>query len=1056
MLGGFRVSVGARSIGEEEWRLKKAANLIKLLALAPGHRLHREQAIELLWPELDPEPALNNLHYALHVARRILEPSAGASSAASRYLHLQNERLTLSASGPLWVDVEAFKEAVATAWHTLEPTAFRVAINLYTGELLPEDRYEPWAEEQRAELRRAYLSLFVKLARLYEERKEFESAIEAFGTVVAEEPSREEAHVGLMRLYALLGRRTEALRQYEQFRDTLFRELGAQPEAAAVRLHQEIRAGTFPPADFSLGVGIHPAEEELPTARGTAKHNLPPARTSFVGRDRETLEVKRLLAMTRLLTLTGAGGLGKTRLALKAARDMVGAYSEGAWLVELGSLSEPELVPQAVAQALGVREQPGRPLVQTLKDALRTKKMLLVLDNCEHLVEAVVGLVEALLDSCVGLRVLATSRETLNTAGEITWLVPSLTVPGSRQVAYTSQELEGYESVRLFVERARQRDPSFVLTPRSAPSVAQICQRLDGIPLAIEFAAARVGVLSAGQIASKLDDSLRLLTTGGRNAEPRHRTLRATLYWSYELLSEPEQALFRRLSVFAGGFTLEAAEEVCPGEGIDEEDVLDLLSELVDKSLVVAEAGEEGVPRFRMLEPVRQYGQELLRESGTMERFRDRHSEYYLVLAEGADAEEAEPEFRRARQVAWLKRMETEHGNLRAALSWTFDENAEPEGRAELGLRLAVALWWFWHTRDYLTEGRRYLERAGSGMSNPTTSRLKARALDGAAWLALYQGDHGGSKGLIEEALVLYRELQDEEGIASGLTDLGLIAVLGQWDNIPLPAVLEELGELKPRLKNRNTLAYLLMLEGIVAMSRGDLQRSVTLHEESLELCREIGDTQGILTCLGHLGLLALIRGDYESAPPLLRESLRLAWELDYKQSIQHCLYTLSCVAACRNQPVRTAGLWGAVEGMEEAYGVHLTPIILSLTNYKNHLSTARSQLGEEEAFAAAWEEGKAMPLGRAIEYALSEEEKRDHHTLVAVPEQLPLADEREGTLTRREREVALHIRRGLTNRRIASELSISERTVENHVRKILKKLGFTSRAQIAAWVAQR
>ena len=239
-------------------------------------------------------------------------------------------------------------------------------------------------------------------------------------------------------------------------------------------------------------------------------------------------------------------------------------------------------------------------------------------------------------------------------------------------------------------------------------------------------------------------------------------------------------------------------------------------------------------------------------------------------------------------------------------------------------------------------------------------------------------------------------------------------------------------------------------------MSRGDLQRSVRLHEQSLALFREIRDTQGMLTCLGHLGLLALIRGDYESAPPLLRESLRLAWELDYKQSLQHCLYTLACVAACRNQPARAASLWGAVEGMEEAYGVHLTPIILSLTNYEGHLSRGRSHLSMEETFAAAWEEGKAMPLGRAIEYALSEEEKRDHRTLVAVPGQLPPSGERGSTLTRREREVALHIRRGLTNRRIASELSISERTVENHVRKILKKLGFTSRAQIAAWVAQR
>jgi non-specific serine/threonine protein kinase len=321
--------------------------------------------------------------------------------------------------------------------------------------------------------------------------------------------------------------------------------------------------------------------------------------------------------------------------------------------------------------------------------------------------------------------------------------------------------------------------------------------------------------------------------------------------------------------------------------------------------------------------------------------------------------------------------------------------------------------------------------------------------------LALYQGDHGASKALIEEALVLYRELQDEEGIASGLTDLGLVAVLGQWDDIPVQAVLEELVELKPRLKNRNTLAYLLMLGGMIAMSRDDLGHSVTLHEQSLELFREIHNTQGIITCLGHLGLLALLRGDYESAPTLLRESLRLAWELDYEQSIQHCLYTLACVTACREQPIRAARLWGVVEGMEEAYGAHLTPVILSLTNYEGHLSRGRSQLGEE-GFAVAWAGGKAMSLEQAIEYALSDEEEREPPTLVPVLEQQRQPDERPERLTCREREVALLVARGLTNRQIAQELSVSRNTANNHVARILRKLGLRSRAQIAAWVTER
>ena len=916
LLGGFRVSVGSRSIGQEGWRLKKARSVLKVLALTPGYSVHREQAMELLWPDLDPEAALNNLHHTLHVARRVLEPSTPAS-AASSYLRLWDQRLALCPEGPLWVDVEAFEEAAMMARHAMEPAAYRAAIDLYSGELLPQDRYEEWTEERRAQLRGLYLSLLLEVAGFYEERKEFGEAIEALNSVVAEDPTHEQAHAGLIRVYALLGRRREALGQYERLRDTLSREFGVEPEAASVRLHEEIWAGTFPPAPSSLAAGS--PSEELAAAGASSKHNLPLARTSFIGRERETLEVKRLLSMTRLLTLTGVGGSGKTRLALKVASDLVGAYPDGAWLVELAALSEGELVPQAVAKALRVREQPGRPLTETLKDALRARKMLLVVDNCEHLIEAVVRQIDALLDSCQGLRVLATSRETLSAAGEVAWVVPSLTVPDSGQ-ASMAEKLEGYESVWLFQERARQRDPSFVLTPRNGQAVAQICRRLEGIPLAIELAAARVGVLSVERIAERLDNSLRLLTTGGRTALPRQRTLKATLEWSHELLGEPERRMFRQLSVFAGGLTLEAAEVVGAGEGIEQHDVLDLLSKLVDKSLVMAEVspGEEGTFRYRMLETLRQYGQERLVESGEAQRVRERHAQYYLALAEGADAQEAERELNAARPVAWLKRMESEHANLRTALNWSLDE---PDGRdtAELGLRLAVALWWFWHTRDYLSEGRRYLERAGSGMSKPTTTRLRARALDGAAWLALYQGDHGASKALIEEALALYRELEDEEGIASGLTDLGLVAVLGQWDEIPLPEVLEELGELKSGLENRNTLAYLLMLEGMMAMSRGDLEHSVTLHEKSLQLFREIRNTQGMITCLGHLGLLALIRGDYESAPTLLRESLRLAWKLDYKQSIQHGLYTLACVTACREQPVRAAGLWGVVEGMEEA-----------------------------------------------------------------------------------------------------------------------------------------
>jgi non-specific serine/threonine protein kinase len=368
-------------------------------------------------------------------------------------------------------------------------------------------------------------------------------------------------------------------------------------------------------------------------------------------------EVERVLSTTRLLTLTGAGGCGKTRLALEVARKLVGDYPDGVWLAELASLTEGELVPGAVAAALGLSAQPDVPFTDALVDFLRPKRMLLILDNCEHLVEVCAGLADTLLGECEHLRVLATSRETLAVAGEVNWAVPSLTVPDSGPMA-DPERLGRYEAVALFVERARLRVPTFGLTPENAEAVADICRKLDGIPLAIELATARMGVLSVEQISGRLEDALGFLRTGDRTTVPRHRTLRATLDWSHELLSEPEHALLRRLSVFIGGWTLEAAEAVgAAKDGL----VLDLLSSLADKSLVVIEGETAGVPRYRMLEPVRQYALERLVENGEGEEIRRRHTAFFVALAE-----KARPNLRAEPQVGWLQRLENENGNLRS------------------------------------------------------------------------------------------------------------------------------------------------------------------------------------------------------------------------------------------------------------------------------------------------------------------------------------------------------------------------------------------------------
>ena len=476
--------------------------------------------------------------------------------------------------------------------------------------------------------------------------------------------------------------------------------------------------------------GDHGQVVDLP---GTPEHgrppdNLPLQLTSFVGREREMAQVRELLEDNRLLTFTGPGGSGKTRLALVVASGLGRGFEDGVWLVELASLSDPELVPQAVASVLGVRETPGTPLVDSLRIHLGSRGVLLVLDNCEHLVEACASLAEALLHSCPNLRILATSREALGVSGETIFAIPPLSLPDPRRLP-ALESLPRYEATRLFVERAKAARHGFSLTEGNAMAVAQVCYRLDGIPLAIELAAARIRVLSAEQISSRLDDSFRLLTGGGRSALAHQRTLRTAMDWSHELLSEEEQAMLRRLSVFAGGFTLEAAETVGTGEGIEGDEILDLLASLVDKSLVLVDQQEE--IRYRLLETVRQYGREKLEESGEAERVRRRHANYYLALAE-----EAERGLSGSDQAPWLARLETEHDNLRAALRWSLGG-----GEAEPGLGLAAALWSFWYTRGHLSEGRRWLESAVFENGRLRT-RTKARALGGAGYIALFQGEY--------------------------------------------------------------------------------------------------------------------------------------------------------------------------------------------------------------------------------------------------------------------------------------------------------------------------
>jgi predicted ATPase/class 3 adenylate cyclase len=653
----------------------------------------------------------------------------------------------------------------------------------------------------------------------------------------------------------------------------------------------------------------HPSlPSEFPPLRsqGAPPPGLPRQLTSFVGREEEIAEMERLLATTRLLTLTGVGGIGKTRLALRIAERLADTFRDGVWLVELAPLSDPALVPHAVATTLGVREQPGSPLQVTLGDVLRPRRSLLVLDNCEHLVAACAALADELLRACPALTILATSREPLGTAGETVWRAPPLAAPdGAHQelVHPSTQALAEYAAVRLFVVRAAAALPSFALTEENSPSVVQICQRLDGIPLAIELAAARIRGLTPEQIAARLDDRFRLLTGGGRMTTPRQQTLQGAIDWSYDLLSEPERALFRCLAVFAGGWTLEAAESVVGGDwpvagdspasghsplGADHS-VLDLLLALVDKSLVLAESAGVAT-RYRLLETLRQYAEEKLRQAGEEAALRERHLRWFLQLAE-----EAEPHYHGARAGEWAARMEIEHDNLRAALAWTQIRTgalsvASPPGwvdqsLADAGPRLVAALWWFWWLHSHLGEGLRWIEEALSttlDSGTATSIRARASALAGAGILAALQRRYPEATAFFEASLGLPLTGRDRWPHVMALGTLGFVAEQ-RGDYRQATMLSQQAVDLSRELGVNWLTGWHLGQFGRVMAARGDFGEATELLEESLALLQEAEDWQGAIYSVQYLARIAERQGNSPRTVELLEQSLELSQKLDDK-----------------------------------------------------------------------------------------------------------------------------------------------------------------------------
>ncbi len=815
--------------------------------------------------------------------------------------------------------------------------------------------------------------------------------------------------------------------------------------------------------------------------------NLPAEPNSFVGRERDLAELARLLSDVRALTLCGPGGIGKTRLALRLACDIVPGFPDGAWLVELADTEDPSLVTRRVATALGVREEPDRPLTETLTEALRPRLLLLILDTCEHIVDASAALVQQLLAGCPGLRVVATSREPLRIRGETVWRVPPLALPSAVN-ELPAEELAQHEAIRLFADRAAAVRPGFALNSGNSGAVVRLCRTLDGMPLAIELAAARVGALSVEQIAARLGQRFQLLASGDRTAPPRQQTLRATVDWSYELLTEPEQVLLRRLAVFSG-WNLEMAEQVCAGDVIAPDQVLDLLAALIDKSLVTLDAEVGGHARYRLLDTIKEYAADRLAASGEGPAMRRLHRDHMMRIVEGI----VEQAFVRG-DPPWPARVAMYHGvavdraNYQAALSTSLEYRDADEG-----LRLCSGLRSPWVAYGNVTEGITWFDRFLK-LDEQVPPGVRARALIMRSELAFEQQDYAAAGEHAQAGLDLCRA-SGSRGAAGALRVLAVVSLrvgrpedaLDRIDGAIAAAradsdewqeglglavkatIITRLGRLDEAqqafedaldvLRDNNGwgVAQTLYGFGSLARARGDHQAALGHFQDALALYREIDARPEIARCLAGVGWVALSQGDLELARSSLTESLQLSLATGQRLAVARGLDACAMLAVARGDPARAVRLEGAALALRQALG-HM-PSGSTQPRLDALLDVARRELGPP-ATEALFAEGAAMSADQAVRVATDSGggEPRDGAVRPAAPEHsgAPASPGAASALTAREQEIAALIARGLSNRGIADELVISPATAARHVANIFAKLGFSSRAQVAAWAAQR
>lgn len=998
VLGGFLVWVAGLPAPQSAWRQRRAAAILKLLALERGHRLHREQVQDSLWPDLDPDAAANNLRGALLVARRTLE-SAGAPPGV--FLTREGETLVLGPVEHIQVDVAAFQAAASRAWQGANIATVERALAHYAGDLLPEDPYEEWAESRRHGLRATYLTLLERLAALHEAAGDGSAALATRERALAADPLDEGQHAAIMRLLARLGHPQLALARYAHLERLLHDELGVRPEAATARLAEEIRSGailaSFPVTSqpgLSGGVPVVPAPlttslpapDAAPASQPLAQTarpafalapgaKLPAALDALVGRERELADLTRLLTTARLISLTGPGGTGKTRLAHELGRRWAAQETDTVALVDLAPLRDADLVLPAIARALGLEESGSQPVAAFLAEAIGEQRLLLILDNLEQVTAAAPAVGDLLL-TCPDLAILGTSRIRLRLRGEQEYPVAPLEVPESTNGSAADLDaLAGVPAVELFLRRTQAARPGFVLDQATQRAVTGICRKLDGLPLALELAAAQMRVLTPEQLLRRLDASFDVLKSTSPDLPLRQRTLRETIAWSFDLLSPGEQRLFGRLGLFAGGWRLEAVEAMATIDGEPPLDALETLANLIDHSLVqMRSQPAEAEARYGMLETIREYAEELVWATPEADRIIATFEQYLHDLLLRAEQGLRGPE-----QIAWLDRLADDHDNLRAALGQMLER-----GDGHAALDLAPRLWEFWRIRGYLAEGTSWLQRALTAAPDADPA-ARAAAEFGLGKLAIDLGDYEAAEShfrisagiweilsdqprlvdawnallivklntnelaeaqvLGENALNVARAIDDKPSTATALFNLGLIARSSDRLEDAVGLLVEALAlwraSQSPKWIGLTTEAL-----GITHRRLGNLAQAETLLRESRSKFQRQGDMIGVASSTHQLGIVAHNQGHHAHAITMNLESFELFENVGSPHGAIESLEWIAASAGSAGLHELAMRLFGATVALRVA--LDLDPIEFEATDIEKGMQCTRQALGSD------------------------------------------------------------------------------------------------------------